>query len=356
MPRGKKCHAPWFRKGRGWFVTVDGKQYALDVVDQKDEAGASEAAAKFIASLSAGIAEKLSVQPTGPTTTASDAVAAFLLGIEKRVAAGKTQPSSLTNLRICLLSFTGVFGKRAVGSLTAEELEGWADRPEWSASTQHVYLANVQRVLRSVGIALAVQRPHKESRGADTCLSDEQFAAVMVEAKKFKGVHHDFPEFLQALRETGARPQEIASLRSEWVDWANCCTRLRHHKTRRYTGTDRIIHFNSKAMAVLLKQRKRYGDTGLLFRTRDGNSYRPNTIVHRLRKISDRLGYRVIAYGLGRHAFATRALKAGVSDVLVAGLLGHKSTAMLHAHYSHLTEDAQAMRDAAERAASRQAG
>jgi integrase len=36
-----------------------------------------------------------------------------------------------------------------------------------------------------------------------------------------------------------------------------------------------------------------------------------------------------------RHTFATDALEQGVPDALVAELLGHASTAMIHRHYGH---------------------
>lgn len=52
-------------------------------------------------------------------------------------------------------------------------------------------------------------------------------------------------------------------------------------------------------------------------------------------------------------AFATRALAAGESDAVVAALLGHSSTAMIHKHYSHLDGQARVLKDAAERVATR---
>jgi len=55
-----------------------------------------------------------------------------------------------------------------------------------------------------------------------------------------------------------------------------------------------------------------------------------------------------IAYGL-RHSFATTALVNGVPDALVAELLGHSGTTMLHKHYSHLTAQSQALREALNR-------
>jgi site-specific recombinase XerD len=45
-----------------------------------------------------------------------------------------------------------------------------------------------------------------------------------------------------------------------------------------------------------------------------------------------------IMYGF-RHAFATEMLKKGVPEAHVAGMLGHKSTAMLSKHYSHLSSE-----------------
>jgi site-specific recombinase XerD len=75
-----------------------------------------------------------------------------------------------------------------------------------------------------------------------------------------------------------------------------------------------------------------------------------NGIVKRLLAISEVVGFRAVAYGLGRHSFATAALVAGVPDAMVAGLLGHTGTVMLSRHYSHVTSNARAMQDAARRA------
>ncbi len=52
------------------------------------------------------------------------------------------------------------------------------------------------------------------------------------------------------------------------------------------------------------------------------------------------------AYG-SRHTYATSALAKGVPGATVAALLGHSSTAVLHRHYSHLTSQANVLRNAA---------
>ncbi len=52
---------------------------------------------------------------------------------------------------------------------------------------------------------------------------------------------------------------------------------------------------------------------------------------------------------LGRQqARATDAIAAGVSDAVVAELLWHSSTAMLHKHYSHLATRSKLLADAAK--------
>jgi integrase len=54
---------------------------------------------------------------------------------------------------------------------------------------------------------------------------------------------------------------------------------------------------------------------------------------------------RAIPYAY-RHGLATDALANGVPEALVAALLGHTNTAMLHKHYAHLGARAAALRAA----------
>ena len=361
MPRRA---APWYRQGRSmWYVTHESKQTPLGVTDPGDRAGAEAAHQRLIDQLAAEVARRLAAPPTplpSPAAglTVADAIVGFMASAEKKVGRGKMKAKTAADYRFALAAFGAAFGPRPGAGLLAddgcEEIETWADRDGWSPSTQNTYLGTVQTVFKWCGLRLKVRRPPKESRGADTCLTDDQFALVIRETCRYAGAKGDLRQLLLALRETGARPGELARLEVAGVDWANGCTRLKEHKTRRHTGADRVIHFNTAALAVLTAQRLRYGD-GLLFRTRTGGAYRAAAIVRRMGQVSRRVGFRVIAYGLGRHSFATRALSAGVSDVLVAELLGHKGTAMLHRHYSHLGEQARALKDAAERVTSRPA-
>lgn len=368
MPRPAR---PWFRRGRSMFyVTHEGKQVPLGPgPDTPENRAAAEAAhQQLIEDTVRRTVAHLTAPATlaaPPAKTVAEAVAEFMAAADKKLAAGKLSKMGHKNYRLTCEQVVTAFGPRPIADVAAEEWEGWAAGPHpprpgktaptlWSDSYQHDQLGTVGQLLNAAGCSLKLTRPAKESRGADTCLTDEQFARVLTEVCRYKTARGDLVELLTALRETGARPGELAYLEVEQVDWANTCTRRKQHKTRRHTGADRIIHFNSAAMAVLESQRTRYG-TGLLFRTRSGAAYQPNVIVKRCLVISERVGFRVIAYGLGRHSFATNALAAGVPDAYVAELLGQKGTGMLTRHYSHLGQRAAELKAAAERVAGRKA-
>lgn len=349
-----RTSGPWYRTARKmWFANSEGKQVPLNVTDPGDRVGADAAYQALLAI--AGAAAKLSPAaavppPSAPRVrTVAEAIAGYLASCERRAAAGKITDKTIADYRRALDVLHAERGTEPIASLTGEDLEVWAARPTWSASTQNAYLGTVQQLFRWAGLAVRIHRPPKESRGADSGLTQAQFARVIEELEKSRAYNHDLAALLQALRETGARPQELAQLRAEEVDWTNACARRREHKSKRHGG-ERVLYFNSKALAILRTQHEKHG-SGFLFRTRAGNPYGANVLQLRMSAISKRVGFRVIAYGM-RHAFATRALENGVSDVVVAGLLGHRGTAMLHKHYSHVTQNANLMRQGAEKAAS----
>jgi integrase len=338
MPRRA---GPWFRKGRGWFASLPGgKQINLGISQPAAVEAAVEAFRKLLLSGSGGLTPPPATTHPPPRTVA-DAVEEFL-----KIRAPRVTTGTLRGYRFALSThLVASFGPRPVQSLTAPELEDWADRPGWSSSTRHNYLGTVGVFLRWAGHPLALQLPPKESRGADAVLSDEQFARVV--SAYSGGYGGDLVALLRTLRETGARPGELTGLTVEVVDWSNGCVRLKQHKTKKRTGRDRVIYFPAAAMLILVSQRARHG-SGLLFRTRAGTAYTGKSMKMLLQRISKRVGFRVFAYG-ERHGFATRALCSGVPDAVVAELLGHTSTAMVTRNYGHLGSQSRVLRDAAEK-------
>jgi integrase len=146
------------------------------------------------------------------------------------------------------------------------------------------------------------------------------------------------------LRETGGRPSELARLTAADVDLPNAVAVLTDHKTAQSTGRPRLIMLTPAAVDVLRHQVARY-PVGPLLRNEADRPWAKDALGHAMRRLCRRAGVKAIAYGY-RHTFATDALVKGLPDATVAALLGHTSTTMLHKHYSHLTSQAQVLRDA----------
>jgi integrase len=332
-----------------WFFTgPDGKQIPTGVADPADEAGAVEARKKIIEEMAAAVAAKLApvAPPARAARTVADAVPAYLARKRGEISAGAHRAYSFA----LDTHFKAAFGGRPVPTLVAEEIESWAGGFGWSRSYRHNTLGAVASFLKWAGHPLALKKPPKEGRGSEAVLTDEQFAAVLAAYDPRYG-GGDFRELLRVLRETGARPQEVARLTAQAVDWGNRSATLREHKTAGKGGV-RIIHFSEAAFAVLAAQKEKHR-AGPLFRTRCGRAYSGKAIVQQMQRISKRVGFRAFAYGLGRHSFATKALVAGVPDTVVAALLGHKSTKMVHSNYGHVSEQSRALKEAVEKVSKR---
>jgi len=183
-----------------------------------------------------------------------------------------------------------------------------------------------------------LKRPSRQSRGAKAVVTPEAHAKVMEAATP------ELRLLLTLLHETGARPSELAKMEAHHIDFANGVAMLTDHKTAHHTGKPRLIMLTPKAVE-LLKAQAEANPTGALLRNARGNAWHKDAIGHAMRRACKEAGVKAIAYGY-RHTFATAALVKGVPDATVAALLGHSGTAMLHKHYSHLTSQAQAMREA----------
>jgi integrase len=164
-----------------------------------------------------------------------------------------------------------------------------------------------------------------------------------------------FRDFLRALEESGARPGELMRLTAADVNLVEGVAVLSEHKTRGKTGRSRTIYLTAN-LTDLLAGLMRHYPQGELFRNADGNPWNRQAINCRFRRKKQRktdpIDKSVVAY-LWRHGWTTDALENGVPIATVAELLGHESTAVVSAHYSHLSERREHLRQAAEQAAKR---
>lgn len=314
MPRQPR---PWFRLGRGWFVTVKGKQVPLGVEDPGSEAAAFEAFKRLMQTLKDGEASKAD-------PTVKEAVAAFLATAQGRGLA----ESTVAGYASYLSRFVARFGTVRVSKLGKDAIESDArSRPTWGDDTRRNYLQAIEACLKHAGRPVAFDKPPRGSAGAAAVIPESTYHMAVGAARG------DLRPLLIALWNTGCRPSELRNLTAELVDWESGTATLTRHKTRRRGKATRLIVFPPPALEVLTAQREKHR-TGFLFRQKTGRPYTCVGLTKAVWRLAKRIGRPLTAYGC-RHTFATDALAAGVPDAQVAALLGHSSTKMIHQHYAH---------------------
>lgn len=330
-----KPSKPWFRASKqAWYIKVGGKQISLGVKGRENEADAVKAWHRLMANGQ----PKPEAKPDD--VSVAEVVTAFLADAKSRV-----QPITLAFYRRFLLPFAECHSKLKADALTPTLVEAYSRKPTWSSSTRHDCLGTLATAFKWAERARLIDRspltgirlPPKESQGAEALVNEADYGKLLNATKG------DFNALLRFLWHTGCRPSEATGLTVEAVDWASACIVLKRHKTA-HKGKMRVIYLSPDAQKVLNVQREKYG-AGYLFRTAKGNPWARKVVAHKLWRLQRKLGVKVTAYGF-RHTFATDALANGVPDAQVAALLGHSTTAMLHRHYAHLTERAQALRSA----------
>ncbi len=229
----------------------------------------------------------------------------------------------------------------AVDALDVGRIVDAANAKGWSNSHKANVLTTIQRFVRWAGRKdFTIRAPTKDSRGAESVISPETWELVLRETTG------DFHQLLRVLWHSGARPGEISGLTVEAMDWPTGTAKLKNHKTR-HRGKQRILYFGPEALTILRKQAERH-KTGPLFRGQRGQHFTPHAIAVRFIRLCERHGVKVTSYCF-RHTWATRALSAGVPDTHVAALLGHSSTRMIHANYSHVNQNAALLKEVAAR-------
>lgn len=329
---------PWFnRTKRSWYSTVDGKQVSLGVTDPKDE-GAAWAALKAL--VSGAVREALPQAATDPVRpgTVAELVPQFL--DHKRP---DVQPRTVFGYGKFLAWLRKHWPDVAVSQLELAAVKRQAAAEPWSDTHRANTLWCVNAFLKWAGRADRLPLPPRDSRGADTVIPEELHRRVLAETKG------DFRALCHFLWLTGCRPGEATGLACEAVNWETGSVSLKKHKTR-HKGKLRTLHLSAAALQVLADQALKYDGAGLLFRGLRGRPFSLQAMTMRFQRLSETVGTHITSYCY-RHTFATRALAAGESDAVVAALLGHASTTMIHKHYSHLNAQGRALKDAANRIA-----
>jgi integrase len=161
-----------------------------------------------------------------------------------------------------------------------------------------------------------MKRP--KSRPRRRAISHEEYRALL------RATDSDFRPLLFALRQTGARPQELREL--TWKDVRPDHILLWEHKTEGSTRKPRVIHLTPCVQRFFAVVRRRSKSDHVFLNGR-GEPWTMNAVRLRVMRLKDKLGLAddVCAY-LIRHAFGTNAILNGVDVVTVSALMGHAST------------------------------
>jgi integrase len=329
---GRPSH-PWFYAGKNtWYLWLDGRKVSLGVKGQENKVDALKAWHKLMAG-------GRPIPEPKAQVSVEQVIDAFLADAKSKV----KEVTWIVYERFCRF-FKADYGKRNADTLTPALLETWARKPEWSSSTRHDalgILATAFRWAERAGLIarsplVGIRKPPKASRGSKALISADEHARLVAHADPLFGA------FLKLLWLTGARPSEIAGLHAEEIDHVQGLVILLNHKEA-HLGKVRIIFLCPEALGIIQGIGR---ESGLLFPGEDGQQMTAQAIGKRLHRLCIKAGIRnCTPYGY-RHTFGTAALTKGIPDAQVAALLGHSGTAMLHKHYSHLTSQSQALREA----------
>jgi integrase/recombinase XerC len=325
-----RLNKPWFRTSSGrWYITLDNVQTPLPVTDPIAVGDATQAMIDLIIKRRSG--------PEIKSGTMAELVQQFLDSRRKKGATAKTIRSYGGYLKWLVARF----GNRAIVGIDPDDLTSKAAATDWSSTTQHNVISTANSFIRWCGRAdFQASTPPKESRGGESVVTPEVFAMLLKETSG------DFHDLLRVLWLTGARPSEILGLTVEGINWETRTARLTKHKTAK-KGKQRIIRLGAETLPILKALADKH-KRGPLFRGLGGKPLSLHAVIVRLLRLCNKLGVKVTSYHF-RHTFATRLLVDGVPDTHVAAMLGHSSTRMIHANYSHVSQNSKLLAEIADK-------
>lgn len=314
---------PWYRKDkRCWYVWCQGRQVRL-------AADKGEAFRRWH-----GLGSPQEEKGGG---TVGQLVDAYLAHAEKAL-----RPKTAASKREFLLPLKADWPKRPAGAVSADDVRAWiVGHATWGVSRRWLAGLVIRAAFRWAGHQLpSLGLPAARSRGRECLIKEEDHDRLVGIAPE--GIR----EALLFLHATGCRPGELCRLTAGDIDLGLGVGVLTEHKTSS-GGRPRVVVLGEAAKAIL-RPLIEHHPAGPLFRNSAGSALTVNYLGCWMNRACGRLSLPGLTpYGY-RHTFATDALARGTPDAIVAQLLGHQGTAMLHRHYSHLTERLDALKRAAE--------
>lgn len=266
------------------------------------------------------------------------------------------KPATTSNYRWLLYKFLRHVGNKPIDKLLPADLEAYGKTWHEVQSVQRLFQW-AKDSIRIVPENIFSKVPRPPAGERTRILPPRELAGFLRKTKS------PFRQFLVAMRESIARPQEIRELiwpmlraddprmsieqalpigRAKFV--------LHHYKSRERRNdpnTPRIIRVNRRLGRLLLRLLQRTPSReGYVFLNRLRRQWSGNAVRCRMRRLRERFpelksiggtGENVVAYSL-RHSSATVATAKGIRDRVLADLMGHSSTDMVQ-RYQHLQDE-----------------
>lgn len=286
---------PWFRNERGkWYVQHRGRQVSLG----PDK---TEAERRWHALLA--LSQVHTAGDRNPFKVVADEWLDWVQRHRKR--------KPYRTYRIHLETFGKVYGDMPIQDLKPRHVDAVVrEHPHWSEATVRGFMVTLctclnwavrQEYIISNPFAKKLPIPPITSRGRESLISAEDYAMMLSHATP------QLRDVLVACRNTGTRPQVVATVTKRHFDEGNSCWVMQRHKTDG-KGEVLVVHLNDTMMALTRRLAEKYPE-GFLFRNGRGNPWTDTALgkaMAGLRGTMKNAGVQIagrgIMYGL-RHSF-----------------------------------------------------
>lgn len=325
----------WWEQKQQYAVRIRGKRYFLGTDKEK-------AVKRFHELMAKGEA------PPKPREQESKVTLAAVIDLFLEWTLKHREAGTYEWYRKYLQSFLDRVARLTVHDLKPHHVEDWMESHRWGPSTQRSAITAVSRAV-AWGVKKGhidvnpirgrLEKPRTESRGV--VLSTADFEALLAHVKGA------FRDLLIVAWETGARPQEMTRVEARHVEIAagRWVFPVKESKGKR---SRRVVYLSQNALELTQRLMEKH-PTGPLFRTQFGNPWTRFMIWKRFADLRKKVGKSYRLYDF-RHSFITNGLKNGVDPITMQNLVGHTSLAMISRVYSHVSQDTDYMRKAAQQA------
>jgi integrase len=369
----------YYKSRRAWYANLAGERILL--VRGPKKATEEEARDKYQAEV-----EARRVEVAGDRGTVFGVLNAYLCDRLNRVKNEELSESTYQMHRYVILPFNERCGAMQVRDLRPQHVTDWLAemrQPRWKEKLKrHVRWRDAtvklaRDVLRTAFIwaveeaGLISRNPiDRKGRGkrekrrrrrpveSRVAILDAEHELLLEQARKRS--KKDFYHLLLFFYRTGARPAEMHHARA--VEWderkkafvIKAAPEARGRYKLAHLGEDRTVHLPDDLVPLAKELMAKYPD-GPLFRTESGKPWKNNTLCARFKsikkaanRVAEKRGLPPVRNGVTsysyRHAYVTRWVEQDRPLWKLCELL-NTSEAMVRAHYSHLFERTETLRE-----------